>query len=248
MSYAYDNYFISYATQASRYSATRIVPILCDSLQPNSVLDIGCASGTWLSVWRSSGVTDVHGIDGDYVDRQQLEISLADFTSADLSQPISMGRTFDLVQSLEVGEHIDPAASELFVDHIAKHSNAFVLFSAAPPGQGGEHHVNERPYEFWRSLFRHRDFLPFDYVRPLVLNDKSVCFWYRFNTLLYIRKDLVSGLNPLVRNTCIPDGSPIPDLSSFAFRIRKELVRHLPYRVQHELARLKARLLPSGSF
>jgi hypothetical protein len=28
-----------------------------------------------------------------------------------------------------------------------------VLFSAAPPGQGGEHHVNERTYEFWRGLF-----------------------------------------------------------------------------------------------
>ena len=239
---------MGYATSASRYSANQLVPILCEALQVQSVLDIGCASGTWLSVWRSAGIVDVHGIDGDYVDRERLEIPPSHFTSADLTQPFSLGRTFDLVQSLEVGEHICPEASELFIDQMVKHSNRFVLFSAAPPGQGGEHHVNERSFEFWRDLFRDRDFLPFDYLRPLVLNDKSVCFWYRLNTLLYVRQDRVSELDPRVLNTKVPDGSPIVDLSSFAFRIRKMLVRHLPYRVQHNLARFKARYLPSGNF
>ena len=246
--YSYDNYFMSYATQASRYSADRVVPILLEALSIKSVLDVGCAAGTWLSVWRSAGVTEVHGVDGAYVDRERLEIPQSEFTSADLCQPISLGRTFDLVQSLEVGEHLLPTASNIFVDQIVKHSNGFVLFSAAPPGQGGEHHINERPYEFWRSLFRNRDYLPFDCVRPLVVNDKSICFWYRLNTILYVRKDRVEELDQQVRNTQIPGGVPIADLSSFSFKIRKELVRHLPYRLQHELARLKARLLPSGRF
>lgn len=246
--YSYDAQFLSYVMRASRRSAVRLVGILREALPINSVLDVGCASGTWLNVWRSTGVSDVHGIDGDYIDREQLEIPQSDFTSADLSQPISLGRTFDLVQSLEVGEHIPPATSKLFVSQIVKHSNGFVLFSAAPPGQGGEHHVNERPYEFWRSLFRDHSFLPFDYVRPLVLTDKSICFWYRFNTLLYVRKDRIADLNPLVQEVQIQDGSPISDLSTLTFRIRRELVRRLPHQVQHELARIKARIFPGWLF
>ena len=33
-----------------------------------------------------------------------------------------------------------------------RHSD-IVLFSAAPPGQGGHGHVNERSYEYWRGEF-----------------------------------------------------------------------------------------------
>ena len=29
-----------------------------------------------------------------------------------------------------------------------------VIFTAALPGQGGTHHVNEQPHEFWDELFR----------------------------------------------------------------------------------------------
>jgi hypothetical protein len=47
-----------------------------------------------------------------------------------------LDRRFDLVQSLEVAEHITPAASEAFVEDLARHAERFVLFSAAPPGKG----------------------------------------------------------------------------------------------------------------
>jgi hypothetical protein len=36
----------------------------------------------------------------------------------------------------------------MFVYCLARHARRFVLFSAAPPGQGGEFHVNERPFEY----------------------------------------------------------------------------------------------------
>src|SRR5262249_17409131 len=151
------------------------------------------------------GVETIHGIDGDYVDRALLEIPGSAFTCADLSKPVSLGRTFDLVQSLEVGEHIVPEASDIFVDQLIAHSSGFVLFSAAPPGQGGEFHINERSYEFWRALFRTRGFRPLDYVRPLIIEDRSISFWYRFNTLLYARDDLVSSLPLRLRRTQVGD-------------------------------------------
>ena len=35
--------------------------------------------------------------------------------SADLARPFHLGKTSDLVQSLEVGEHIDETASGVFI-------------------------------------------------------------------------------------------------------------------------------------
>ncbi|MDP6884692.1 MAG: hypothetical protein QF830_11185, partial [Rhodospirillales bacterium] len=43
--------------------------------------------------------------------------------------------------SLEVAEHLPPDAAETFVATLVAHGR-LVLFSAAPPGQGGLNHVN----------------------------------------------------------------------------------------------------------
>jgi 2-polyprenyl-3-methyl-5-hydroxy-6-metoxy-1,4-benzoquinol methylase len=139
---------------------------MLDAFPINSVLDVGCATGTSLAAWLEAGVPDIRGIDGSYVDPSQLDIEERLFTAGDLSLPISLNRTFDLVQSLEVAEHINPDAAATFVDTLVQHSNGLILFSAAPPGQGGESHINERPYDFWRRLFGHRGYEPFDYIRP----------------------------------------------------------------------------------
>ena len=116
------------------------------------MVDFGCAEGVWLSAWRDAGVQDVLGLDGDYVDRRRLLIPQERFHAVDLSQPIDLGRRFDLAQSLEVAEHLPAAAARHFVATITRHSS-LALFSAAPPGQGGAHHVNEQPYGYWRDLF-----------------------------------------------------------------------------------------------
>jgi 2-polyprenyl-3-methyl-5-hydroxy-6-metoxy-1,4-benzoquinol methylase len=84
----------------------------------------------------TAGVHDICGVHRDYVSRSQLLIPDELFRAADLARPLALGRRFDLVQSLEVAEHITPAASEAFVENLARHAERFVLFSAAPPGKG----------------------------------------------------------------------------------------------------------------
>ena len=54
-------------------------------------------------------------MDGDYVDRSLLMVQPQHFKPQDITQKFDMGRTFDLVQCLEVAEHIEPAASDLLV-------------------------------------------------------------------------------------------------------------------------------------
>jgi 2-polyprenyl-3-methyl-5-hydroxy-6-metoxy-1,4-benzoquinol methylase len=89
-------------------SAQRIVPKLTAAIPVCNVVDFGCGQGAWLSVWAAAGAA-VTGVDGPYIDRRSLLIDLRDFHPADLSAPIDLGRQFDLVQSLEVAEHL-PAA------------------------------------------------------------------------------------------------------------------------------------------
>jgi hypothetical protein len=239
MQHQYDSSFLNYADRSSQHSARTISSLLRKTLKIGSVLDIGCAKGTWLGIWNEGGVADIQGIDGAYA-IGDLVIPPEKFLPKDLAKPIALQRTFDLVQSLEVAEHIPVPSAEQFVDNVVAHSAGVVLFSAAPPGQGGEFHVNEQPYDYWREKFQKRGFFAFDYVRPLIRDDRQVSFWYRFNTLLYVREDRIAQLPEAVRATRVADGVRIPDVSPAWFRARKFLVRLLPEAVRQKLAGLKA--------
>lgn len=243
--YTYDQIFIRYTAASSSYSADTVTSLIAPLFGIRSVLDVGCAAGTWLAAWQRH-VTDVHGVDGEYVDRNELKISESDFTPVNLNQRFGLGRCFDLVQSLEVAEHIEPAASAGFVESITRHAARFVLFSAAPPGQGGEHHINEQDYDYWRKLFAEQGFVACDCVRPLIQNDRKISYWYRYNTLLYVRNEILSELPARFQLQLAPQGMPLRDFAPLAFQVRKAVVRRLPIALQHGMARLKARYLPTG--
>jgi SAM-dependent methyltransferase len=243
---SYDKAYMQYADQSSAYAAGIVTSHLAPMLSLTSVLDVGCALGTWLRAWRERGVTDGHGIDGDYVDRAMLEIPQEQFTAIDLNRSFDVGRQFDLVQSLEVAEHIAPLASDVFADCLARHARRFVLFSAAPPGQGGEFHVNERPYEYWRSAFARHGFVAIDAVRPAIAGDARISYWYRYNVFLYARRAELVKLDRRLSDLVAPEGTPLADVAPLAFRIRKVIVRQLPSGVQNGVARLKAKFMPTG--
>jgi hypothetical protein len=246
--YSYDRRFMEYAAQSSARSAQVITSLLNDILIPRSVLDIGCALGTWLRCWSERGVADVHGIDGAYVDHSRLKIPLSSFTSVDLNKSFDLGRKFDLVQSLEVGEHIKNSDSDRFVQDIARHAERFALFSAAPPGQCGENHINEQTYEFWRERFAQHEFAVVDCVRPLLQNVRGISYWYRYNTFLYVRRGILDCLDSSLRAWEVPNEIRLSDISPAIFRFRKAILRQLPQSIQNEIARLKTRIAPTGFF
>ena len=198
----------------------------------SSVLDVGCARGTWLRAWTKLGIIDVYGIDGEYVDRRVLEIPVSTFNAMNLNIGFDLGRQFDLVQSLEVGEHIEESASENFVDSLARHASRYILFSAAPPGQGGEYHINEQPYEFWRQKFERRGFATLDAVGQLSSTTPDFIL-YRYNTLLFIRHELLPEIGRNCKTKCCPGTNKSPTVH-FSLSVRKALVRMLPNSLQHE--------------
>lgn len=243
MSHQYDSEFMSYTDQSSRHSATVICKLLKDLLPIHSVLDIGCAKGTWLAIWADTGVETIRGVDGAYVDQSSLVIPKDRFTSADLSSELHLAETFDLVQSLEVAEHISSASADIFVDNLVRHSNGLILFSAAPPGQGGEFHVNEQPYDYWQSKFAHHGYQAIDCIRPQLQGQSKISFWYRYNTVLYAHKNKLSSLPAQITDCLVADGLPIPDISPIWFKLRKKVVSLLPASTRNYLAVMKSRLL-----
>jgi len=170
------------------FAARRVISILLELLTPRSVVDVGCGTGVWLAQFALFGVSDIWGVDGPHVRADELVIDPARFSSADLEQPLQVGREFDCAVSLEVAEHLSPVAAEPFVDSLTRLAPV-VLFSAAIPFQGGIHHVNEQWQQYWANLFASRGYIPIDAIRPRLWDDERVLWYTRQNTLLYVRRD-----------------------------------------------------------
>lgn len=172
-------------------AAKIILPIVFSLFKVESVLDVGCGIGTWLSVCKDLGVLKIKGIDGNNVDLSLLNkyIDLQEFTTMDLNQPFKLNRRFDLSICLEVAEHLNPESSINLVKSLACHSD-IILFSAAIPGQGGQNHLNEQFPEYWERLFQEHDFKFVDCIRPLIWNDPKIDFWYKQNIFLVLKNSV----------------------------------------------------------
>ena len=237
----YGQLFFDYVDEGAAQSAQAIAETLFPVLHPNSVLDVGCGRGGWLRAWKAAGAREILGIDGDYVDMSKLAVARQEFQPIDLAHPFDLGRKFDFVQSLEVGEHLPPAASKGFVESITRHGD-IVLFSAALPGQGGTQHINERPIQHWRSLFAQNGFRAYDFLRPAIQGRTEVEPWYRFNTLLYANSAGEARLPPEILATAVPDRASVRNFTTPSWMVRRALVRYLPVRIVDQLAVINAKL------
>ena len=242
MSYADSEDFCEYIDAGAWGSARAVLGVLAPMLAPHSVADFGAGQGVWARAWQDAGAGEVLALDGPWVQLDRLAVPEACFRAADLSQPIDLERRFDIVQSLEVAEHLPPAASEVFIDTLTRHSG-LVLFSAAVPGQGGENHVNERPLAYWRALFAARGYQPFDCIRPHVADQKAVMPWYRYNTVLYAHESAVEGLPEEIRATALSPDQALTEGGDLRWRLRRRVVSALPRPAVTAIARVRARVL-----
>ena len=244
--HVYHERFFDYLELSSRRSAQGAVPRINALLQPGSVLDVGCGQGVWLEAWISEGAQDVCGIDGDYVDPSRLAFPKQHFLARNLGAPFDLGRKFDLVQSLEVAEHITEGAADAFIGSLIRHGD-IVLFSAAVPGQGGEHHVNEQPLEYWRGKFGTRGFAAYDAVRPLLFGLSDIEPWYRYNCVVYANAAGASRLPKIALAMRVAANERLINFAPPAWRLRNLIIARLPRPVTNALAQAKHRALTARS-
>jgi len=183
----YSRDFYQKQQDGSRQSAEEVVPLILKLIKPQSVIDIGCGVGTWLSVFKEHGV-DIWGIDSDWVNKDILHVPKEHLIISNLEEPVEVQRKFDLAISLEVAEHLKPSSAEIFVDSLTRLAPV-VLFSAAIPGQGGYNHINEQWPDYWAKLFHDRGYEVVDCLRKKIWKNEKVDWWYAQNILLFVAQD-----------------------------------------------------------
>lgn len=189
--FKYGDDFYSDRDSLTRTSAEVVVRMLLDLFRPESVVDLGCGVGTWLSTFERMGCREIVGFDGAYVNKELLEIPPECFRPTDLSSPIRIERKFDLAMSLEVAEHLDSQYAQQFVGSLTQFAPV-VLFSAAIPFQGGLHHVNEQWPDYWSDIFKAQGFVCIDALRSRLWNCRNVLYWYRQNILLFVSESYLA--------------------------------------------------------
>jgi SAM-dependent methyltransferase len=184
----YDSEFFAFVATESLRSARAVAPLVMDLLHPTSVVDIGCGVGAWLRAFVENGVSNITGIDGDYVDRGSLLIDTNDFIASDLSKPSVPEKRFDLALCIEVAEHLSESGGQNLVKRLTAAAPA-VLFSAAIPGQGGVHHINEQWLGYWRKSFEQLGWIITDPFRPKLFYDNRVAWYIRQNLVLFLNEE-----------------------------------------------------------
>ena len=148
-----EEYFLSAIDEAAISSADTIANSLISEFKPVAVVDVGCGTGALLMRFFEKGCR-IRGY--EYA---EAAITLCrkrgiDVVKFDLEKNvIRESLEFDIVISLEVAEHLPMKIAEKYVSILCKLSK-IVIFTAAPPGQGGTDHVNEQPPSYWIEKFQ----------------------------------------------------------------------------------------------
>jgi SAM-dependent methyltransferase len=134
-----------------------IADALAARLVFSSVLDLGCGNGFLIARLAALG-REVEGVDGSPHAVELAATAVAQrIRVMDLTAPVRLAAR-DLVICSEVAEHLDARHAETLVDNVCRNCRRWVFFTAATPGQGGHHHVNEQPHAYWADKFERRGF------------------------------------------------------------------------------------------
>jgi SAM-dependent methyltransferase len=118
-------------------------------------LDVGAGSGAYAAEGQRRGFR-VAACERSRLARWVARVQGVRAAPFDLRDdpPARLGHDVDLVYCFEVAEHLEPRLGERLVAFLAS-AAPIVIFTAAPPGQGGTGHVNEQPRDYWISRFEH---------------------------------------------------------------------------------------------
>ena len=105
-----------------------------------------------------------------------------------------------------MAEHLAADYAEQLIASLVELSDV-VLFSAAIPGQGGAHHVNEQWPGYWAARFGKHGYVPVDCLRRQLWANPDVDYWYAQNALIYVRRTRLEDYPALAREHELMGGS-----------------------------------------
>ncbi|MFA4981711.1 MAG: class I SAM-dependent methyltransferase [Candidatus Omnitrophota bacterium] len=172
--------------------ANKMGEIIDIEFHPQSVVDFGCGTATILEYFERKGI-EILGIDGSEANRKYSRINVKNFVLFDIRRKYTVTHKYDLCMCLEVGEHIEEKYSDMLINNLIM-SSSTILFGAAPVGQGGTDHCNEKPYVWWIERFKKYNF-EFDKNRTDKLRKKlssipDIFYWYINNIMVFSEMSL----------------------------------------------------------
>lgn len=187
----YDSdYYASIVEGPAVSSAEAISHSILLDLRPNTIVDVGCGTGALLEVLRRRGC-QVLGLEYSEAALRYCRSRDLDVRKFDLERDtLADDRTFDVAISMEVAEHLPEKISGRYVALLARLSSV-IVFTAAPPGQGGRDHVNEQPPSYWISKFQALGFAYDEELSRLwreSWREKAVVAWWYFQNLMIFRR------------------------------------------------------------
>jgi SAM-dependent methyltransferase len=193
-----DPYNKEFWTLTENWDYESFARVLTSHFNVSSILDVGCGSGTILSAFhRVNGNLRLLGMDNSPValglaQKRGLEVrqlNVVKCSNRDIYSLCEQLGSFQITMCLEVAEHLPFWQADKLLKILIGTSDT-VVFSAAPPGQGGTLHLNEQPPEYWIRKF---STLKYAYNKELSaaireeLQGINIPSWYKNNLLVFHR-------------------------------------------------------------
>jgi 2-polyprenyl-3-methyl-5-hydroxy-6-metoxy-1,4-benzoquinol methylase len=125
--------------------------VILANYDQENIIEFGCGTGRLLYDFYNNDV-EVHGLELSKIAQDVSQLPSGKVETHDLKKPYYPKQTYDIVLCVEVLEHLPEYATETIVSSIAR-SAPVAIVTAATPGQGGTHHVNEQPHTYWMGKF-----------------------------------------------------------------------------------------------
>lgn len=119
-------------------------------IQPETVLDAGCAMGFLVECLRDQGI-EAYGVDVSEYAVQNVHASVKPYCWV-ASITDAFPQKYDLIVSIEVLEHLSPDDARAAIENICDHTDD-VLFSSTPYDYEEATHFNVLPPERWAEMF-----------------------------------------------------------------------------------------------
>lgn len=159
-------------------------------------VDVGAGSGAYAAELKRRGrivVAYEYTRLGRLIARLQgIHARPFDLAQAVVAEPTES----DLAYSFEVAEHLPPELGDRLVAFLSA-SAPIVVFTAAPPGQGGSGHVNEQGRPYWVERFRNHGMVERHELRDHVAAGFRAArsSWLAANVMVFTREAKIKNVD-----------------------------------------------------